>query len=107
MPSPGLIRALAMAALNPRCAAATPDASPRKMRISRYCPSPLPEAKSKPRSEEHTSELQSQSNLVCRLLLEKKKTQKYCERASIQHSGSVSDTSSCSTAIGASHGSLM
>src|SRR2546430_7458415 len=27
------------------------------------------------RSEEHTSELQSQSNLVCRLLLEKKKQQ--------------------------------
>src|SRR5688572_31597875 len=27
------------------------------------------------RSEEHTSELQSQSNLVCRLLLEKKKTE--------------------------------
>src|SRR2546427_7094904 len=32
-------------------------------------PVPLPA----PRSEEHTSELQSQSNLVCRLLLEKKK----------------------------------
>src|SRR2546427_3343105 len=30
------------------------------------------------RSEEHTSELQSQSNLVCRLLLEKKKTQNTC-----------------------------
>src|SRR2546427_9356804 len=29
-----------------------------------------------PRSEEHTSELQSQSNLVCRLLLEKKKNNK-------------------------------
>src|SRR2546430_7363293 len=28
------------------------------------------------RSEEHTSELQSQSNLVCRLLLEKKKNPK-------------------------------
>src|SRR2546430_11536214 len=28
---------------------------------------------SRTRSEEHTSELQSQSNLVCRLLLEKKK----------------------------------
>src|SRR5688572_1394308 len=28
------------------------------------------------RSEEHTSELQSQSNLVCRLLLEKKKKKK-------------------------------
>ncbi|ESE43159.1 hypothetical protein SHD_0204, partial [Shewanella decolorationis S12] len=27
------------------------------------------------RSEEHTSELQSHSDLVCRLLLEKKKTQ--------------------------------
>src|SRR2546430_11697038 len=31
------------------------------------------------RSEEHTSELQSQSNLVCRLLLEKKKN-KSCRR---------------------------
>src|SRR2546427_9625628 len=31
------------------------------------CPAP------RTRSEEHTSELQSQSNLVCRLLLEKKK----------------------------------
>src|SRR2546430_3323810 len=32
------------------------------------------------RSEEHTSELQSQSNLVCRLLLENKKTE-YAEEA--------------------------
>src|SRR5688572_31778605 len=31
---------------------------------------------SRKRSEEHTSELQSQSNLVCRLLLEKKKKRK-------------------------------
>src|SRR5258707_5061003 len=30
----------------------------------------------KPRSEEHTSELQSRQYLVCRLLLEKKKTSK-------------------------------
>src|SRR2546430_8396937 len=30
------------------------------------------------RSEEHTSELQSQSNLVCRLLLEKKKHRLTC-----------------------------
>src|SRR2546427_8774892 len=29
------------------------------------------------RSEEHTSELQSQSNLVCRLLLEKKKEDEF------------------------------
>src|SRR2546430_15586723 len=33
----------------------------------------LPPPGEDPRSEEHTSELQSQSNLVCRLLLEKKK----------------------------------
>src|SRR2546430_9681553 len=44
----------------------------------------LPEARSpffslaRARSEEHTSELQSQSNLVCRLLLEKKKTRRSC-----------------------------
>src|SRR2546430_6789183 len=36
---------------------------------------PLPRVDNAMRSEEHTSELQSQSNLVCRLLLEKKKTQ--------------------------------
>src|SRR5712691_4914001 len=33
-------------------------------------------ARARWRSEEHTSELQSQSNLVCRLLLEKKKKKK-------------------------------
>src|SRR2546430_8426299 len=33
----------------------------------------VPWRRSRARSEEHTSELQSQSNLVCRLLLEKKK----------------------------------
>src|SRR2546421_4647480 len=32
------------------------------------------------RSEEHTSELQSRSDLVCRLLLEKKKTVEECLR---------------------------
>src|SRR2546430_6565198 len=32
-----------------------------------------------PRSEEHTSELQSQSNLVCRLLLEKKQDVGYAD----------------------------
>src|SRR2546427_1456874 len=36
------------------------------------------------RSEEHTSELQSQSNLVCRLLLEKKKTTKADQQRSMQ-----------------------
>src|SRR2546421_2680420 len=36
------------------------------------------------RSEEHTSELQSRSDLVCRLLLEKKKTNNYITHT-IQH----------------------
>src|SRR2546428_6099938 len=35
----------------------------------------LSSSSSRSRSEEHTSELQSRSELVCRLLLEKKKTQ--------------------------------
>src|SRR2546427_6282430 len=39
------------------------------------------------RSEEHTSELQSQSNLVCRLLLEKKKTNKLILYKTIGRSG--------------------
>src|SRR2546430_9407336 len=45
--------------LPPRCLRRYPD-SPRLMLL----------LKPTPRSEEHTSELQSQSNLVCRLLLE-------------------------------------
>src|SRR5256886_4188976 len=36
------------------------------------------------RSEEHTSELQSQSNLVCRLLLEKKKVSDLISRAEME-----------------------
>src|SRR2546429_4703350 len=49
--------------------------SQRGVPLTRRGPSPLPttEARS-PRSEEHTSELQSRLHLVCRLLLEKKKT---------------------------------
>src|SRR5688572_32419405 len=38
------------------------------------------------RSEEHTSELQSQSNLVCRLLLEKKKKNHIREYSHVQNS---------------------
>src|ERR1022692_2629667 len=41
------------------------------------------------RSEEHTSELQSPCNLVCRLLLEKKK-KKYKKKSTIRHMYTVS-----------------
>src|SRR2546430_5465437 len=44
------------------------DHSPAQVKAPPGHLHPLPQ-----RSEEHTSELQSQSNLVCRLLLEKKK----------------------------------
>src|SRR2546427_9461390 len=42
-------------------------------RVRRFCGRGATLSMSTNRSEEHTSELQSQSNLVCRLLLEKKK----------------------------------
>src|SRR2546430_5469720 len=49
----------------------------RRRARDRVAAAPLPRrgvrGEHPPRSEEHTSELQSQSNLVCRLLLEKKK----------------------------------
>src|SRR2546430_11542625 len=44
-----------------------------EVRLSRRAVSKLSMTETRSRSEEHTSELQSQSNLVCRLLLEKKK----------------------------------
>src|SRR2546427_5064040 len=43
------------------------------MKVSGSSKRNLPDSARHFRSEEHTSELQSQSNLVCRLLLEKKK----------------------------------
>src|SRR5260370_25851141 len=47
------------------------EIKPHKVRY--YLERRDPEFKQKMRSEEHTSELQSHLNLVCRLLLEKKK----------------------------------
>src|SRR2546427_3327211 len=52
------------------------------------------------RSEEHTSELQSQSNLVCRLLLEKKKKKKLCSplrSTSITHDNTLEVTLTAET----------
>src|SRR5260370_3749737 len=43
------------------------------------------------RSEEHTSELQSHLNLVCRLLLEKKKKKRKLNHASVTESGRNTD----------------
>src|SRR3712207_8491521 len=49
--------------------------SPKLLRLPLCTPSICP-----PRSEEHTSELQSRQYLVCRLLLEKKKHNARCGR---------------------------
>src|SRR2546430_11183309 len=47
-----------------------------------------------PRSEEHTSELQSQSNLVCRLLLEKKKPSPYTHPLANPNTGTFREPTS-------------
>src|SRR5258708_17573821 len=46
-------------------------------RLMRWLPMNPPAPHTSDRSEEHTSELQSPDHLVCRLLLEKKKTNMY------------------------------
>src|SRR5256886_12079646 len=80
----------------PPASASTRSASGRRrydassFRLTTYFPAPfraqtrrLAPLRNVRRSEEHTSELQSQSNLVCRLLLEKKKKKhpRYTQRA--------------------------
>src|SRR2546430_11156719 len=64
------------------------------------CANPLTENVSPsagpPRSEEHTSELQSQSNLVCRLLLEKKKNTKKQSLSSSYSTHSRRNAHTCS-----------
>src|SRR5262249_58962607 len=55
----------------------------RKVRHSSWASASIPSPNRTPsrmRSEEHTSELQSLTNLVCRLLLEKKKNQNTHDR---------------------------
>src|SRR2546430_13457325 len=61
-----LFRSNSAAARNKRCSPFLPGSQPISFRRG---------LRRSSRSEEHTSELQSQSNLVCRLLLEKKKFQ--------------------------------
>src|SRR5256886_3993957 len=73
-----------------------PYAKPRKARAPSRRFEPLPGRPPPRRSEEHTSELQSQSNLVCRLLLEKKKknrklaTSSYYSRRSVNSLHTIS-----------------
>src|SRR3712207_8699466 len=55
-------------------AAPSPDYSPAAGRIQQAAIGLAPALEQGARSEEHTSELQSRQYLVCRLLLEKKKT---------------------------------
>src|SRR2546427_1018359 len=59
-----------------KCRPRTPDTNIRPKQIGTNTIADPRSGCTKIRSEEHTSELQSQSNLVCRLLLEKKKKEK-------------------------------
>src|SRR5205085_10964118 len=63
----------------PKCPGSRPPAGSRPPSARpgrRACGRGTTRSRGPARSEEHTSELQSQSNLVCRLLLEKKKKKK-------------------------------
>src|SRR2546430_13713004 len=64
---------------------ATAWSRPRSRRTTPSSNSSSPANRS--RSEEHTSELQSQSNLVCRLLLEKKKKNNIVNAVTHTHGG--------------------
>src|SRR2546430_3207296 len=55
--------------------------------------------KARSRSEEHTSELQSQSNLVCRLLLEKKKKKRNPRIDFVQAGRSLVDQHCCRSSL--------
>src|SRR2546421_4245030 len=69
-------------------------------RRTRGCPSP------ETRSEEHTSELQSRSDLVCRLLLEKKKKKKTKQQDSTENKTTRHANTGCtstSTCISATY----
>src|SRR6267378_7747547 len=63
--------------------------SPPRLRASKgnACPSWPRHSSAQParRSEEHTSELQSRRDLVCRLLLEKKKKSRHRQRLNKRH----------------------
>src|SRR5256885_4623615 len=61
-----------VAAFTPKKGTKTESLRPKSMSGKRYSSPPLRRLEMM-RSEEHTSELQSPCNLVCRLLLEKKK----------------------------------
>src|SRR5690242_20825939 len=68
-----IVRQGARSLLHPRATAGTLASVARTVAPVRRTLSPLLQQRGLERSEEHTSELQSHVNLVCRLLLEKKK----------------------------------
>src|SRR5690606_40150745 len=64
-----------------KCRAQRQGSSFPRIRALLFCASSPPGT----RSEEHTSELQSRENLVCRLLLEKKNTTHYTHKQNGAH----------------------
>src|SRR5437870_6836442 len=62
-----------LAVLRPRCSSGKKRIFSRRAHAHSITRRALDDVQVIPRSEEHTSELQSRGHLVCRLLLEKKK----------------------------------
>src|SRR2546426_5422622 len=77
-----LFRSLAKSKVNIRQRPFFSRVEEKRVLTQSAAPFPLPAH----RSEEHTSELQSPCNLVCRLLLEKKKKKKHINYTSIRPS---------------------
>src|SRR5256885_4021184 len=66
-----------------RSRSACTRARPKRNGAATQVSTPLPRSPPTDRSEEHTSELQSPCNLVCRLLLEKKSAPRWLGRRSL------------------------
>src|SRR2546430_10791437 len=81
-PYPTLFRSSARLRKGGRHGQKAPDGRDRWRQFSGNCSRHEGSSSRRGRSEEHTSELQSQSNLVCRLLLEKKKNYETTSRTS-------------------------
>src|SRR2546427_9060716 len=77
---------------SPSAPSSCTEAPPEALRAFPRCTAPLYSLREGGRSEEHTSELQSQSNLVCRLLLEKKKKKENTQHSTRSSSYKLSNT---------------
>src|SRR5437660_4075223 len=80
------------------CASFRPTVARDSLLFNAPCLSVLERVTDRHRSEEHTSELQSRGHLVCRLLLEKKKSCRTVRRSASTHRSTASAITSATAA---------